>query len=181
MNRVGFGPRLGAFLIDVVIVIVISTIIGWFSGSFSRPTSGMMAPSTGSIVAWIFGLAYWLIEGLTGASPGKRILKLIIRNQNGGPADQNTLLKRYVLKSSATILMLLGNITTLGFIIGLSYLVGLAVFVGCFLVLGQKRQALHDILAGTAVFPAAARPMSYTGSGQSGSTTPPPPPPPQVG
>jgi uncharacterized RDD family membrane protein YckC len=29
---------------------------------------------------------------------------------------------------------------------------GLVIFVGCFLVLGDKRQALHDLGAATAVF-----------------------------
>src|SRR5437879_4909586 len=38
----------------------------------------------------------------------------------------------------------------------LASLLGLAAFAGCFLALGESRQALHDRIAGTAVFPKAA-------------------------
>jgi hypothetical protein len=33
---------------------------------------------------------------------------------------------------------------------------GLVIFVGCFFVLGMKRQAFHDMIMGTAVYPKGA-------------------------
>jgi hypothetical protein len=60
--------------------------------------------------------------------------------------------KRWAIKYSGTLLGLLGAVPGLHVLGLLAPPAGLAVFIGCFLVLGDKRQSLHDLGAATAVF-----------------------------
>ena len=60
--------------------------------------------------------------------------------------------KRWAIKYSGTVLGLLGAIPGLHLLGLLAPAAGLIVFIGCFLVLGDKRQALHDMGAASAVF-----------------------------
>jgi len=50
------------------------------------------------------------------------------------------------------VLGLLGAVPGLHVLGLLAPAAGIIVFIGCFLVLGDKRQALHDVAAKTAVF-----------------------------
>jgi uncharacterized RDD family membrane protein YckC len=99
------------------------------------------------------------------------LLGLKIASETGSPATQNQLVMRWALKNSGSLIGLLAIIIGavvpfLGMIIGwIGALANLAIFVGCFLTLGAQRQALHDILAHTAVFklvPTAGFPVMPT-------------------
>ena len=162
MTRIGFGPRLGAALIDIGIMIVIMSIgttvfgVSLFGGALANPdllggaTAGGL--SLGAIALSIIPLAYMSLEVVKAATPGKMLLKLKIRAADGSEADQNTLITRFAVKNAGALLNILAAITTVGMLASLGSLAGLVVGLGCFLVLGAAKQALHDVVAKTAVY-----------------------------
>ena len=96
------------------------------------------------VLAGILGLAYTLIEAFTGASPGKRVMGLQVAREDGSKGDVQLYLVRWALKNSGSLLQ---------FVLPLiSTLASLVFFFGCFAALGDKKQALHDIIAKTAVY-----------------------------
>ena len=92
------------------------------------------------------------LEVVKTATPGKMLLKLKIRAADGSEADQNTLITRFAVKNAGALLNILAAITTVGMLASLGSLAGLVVGLGCFLVLGTAKQALHDVVAKTAVY-----------------------------
>jgi len=161
-NRIGFGPRLGAALLDVIILIVIlvpMSLLGISAGFIAAlgldgaggdeaEALAMFGLGAGAIaiilVAGIIGLAYTLIEAFTGASPGKRVLGLQVARADGTAGDVQLYLTRWALKNSGSILNLVLPI--------ISSLASLVFFFGCFATLGEKKQALHDIIIKSAVY-----------------------------
>ena len=161
-NRIGFGPRLGAALLDIVFIILmlvpisllglgagLATALGLEEavGNEEAEVLAIIGMGAGAIaMALILGvvaLAYTLIEALTGASPGKRVMGLQVAREDGSQGDVQLYLLRWALKNSGSLLQ---------FVLPLiSSLVSLVFFFGCFAALGEKRQALHDIIAKTAV------------------------------
>lgn len=207
LERKGFGIRLGAYLIDFVIVVVGMGIIGVIVGAGFAIRMGGMGGSVEGITADqaraimlaglignLLALAYFSTDIFMAGTPGKKLLKLTIMSETGAPAPQAQLATRFAIKYSGTILGFLGAIPGLGFLGMISGLAALVIFIGCFMALGQKRQALHDTLAKTAVFGPAVVGMAPMGfqpvmPGQpmppAGTpVTPPPattmPPPPQM-
>lgn len=177
-QRVGFGPRLGAYLIDVVIVCVLSFVGGTFvagmlgiagGAALSNATlntsadtlaAGMAAVGGifGAVIGFIaamalIGVAYFLIEGFTGYTLGKLMLGIRVANADGTKAGLGTLLGRFALKRIDLIFMLAAVITTTWALLKVGQLAGLIMFIGCFFVLGVKKQAFHDMIMKTAVFP----------------------------
>jgi uncharacterized RDD family membrane protein YckC len=161
MERKGFGPRLGAMLIDVAIMLLFFCVVGWITGAgmymASTGPNGTVVVSTGArvgaIIAALFALAYGSTEIFMAGTPGKLILKMKIGSETGVvPAPQDQLVRRYLIKWSPQLLNLLFAITFFRPISWLSNLAGLVLFVGCFFALGVNRQAFHDILAHTAVY-----------------------------
>ena len=162
-NRIGFGPRLGAVLIDSIFIILITTplmLLGITAGitaflglddaiggqgdeqAFAVIGIGLGVLSA-ILVAGLISIGYGLIEAFTGASPGKRVLGLQVANEDGSKGDTKLFLLRWALKNS-------GNLLT--FILpGISSIFGLVFFFGCFATLGEKKQALHDIIMKSAV------------------------------
>lgn len=170
-ERAGFGVRLGAALIDGLIVLIGVGILRLiFGGSW-----------LGNVLQALAVLAYYSQEVFQAATPGKKALKLAIGGLGGLPAPSDALVKRYLVKISPTLISLVVAVLPfLGFLNFLGGLVGLVLFVGCFLVLGSKRQALHDMLADTAVYPAAGSfdrqksPSDFSGSGTAAEGVAPP-------
>ena len=214
MERKGFGPRLLAAVIDGVILIGFFCIVGMMTGGLGASrtvdASGAVVVTTGArvgaIIAALFVLGYTSTEIFLAGSPGKLILKMKIGSEAGAvPAPQDQLVKRWLIKSSGSLLNLLYAFTFVGLFWWLASLAGVVIFIGCFFALGANRQALHDVLAHTAVYgPAAAMaqgfqpvmgggygagtgPAPVPGSGGvpyppggAGAPPPPPPPPPSV-
>jgi uncharacterized RDD family membrane protein YckC len=107
----------------------------------------------GAVAAFgAFVFLYSLIEAFTGASPGKMALGLKVGMEDGRCASVAVYARRWAVKFSGTLLGLLGALPGFHVVALLAPAAGLIVFVGCFLVLGDKRQSLHDVAAGTAVF-----------------------------
>jgi len=170
-NRIGFGQRFLAWLIDGIISVVGGAVIGAMLGGILGGAAGAAAGSGGSggaaggaqmggllgamlgAVAGIavFGTLYGLIEAFTGASPGKMILKIKIGNADGTAASVGTLFLRYVIKNIGLVCSVLALVVAPLILLG--RLLGFVVFIGCFFVLGEARQALHDMIAKTAVYP----------------------------
>jgi len=187
MDRQGFGIRLAALLIDIVALIILGLIISLIFGYGFYVSYGYGGRATGlgyRFVTTLISLAYWSTEIFRAASPGKMLLGLKIASETGAGATQNQLVMRWGLKNSGQLIGLLATIIgavipIFGLIISvLAALAALAIFVGCFLTLGAQRQALHDMLAHTAVYrlaPAQGFPVM-----PSQVAPPPPPPPPAV-
>jgi len=171
-TRVGFGPRLLAAAIDAVVVLALTigvggTIGGLLGGGAGGALGGgesggaaagaaigaVLGALVGAAVAFSgFTFLYSLIEALTGASPGKMLLGLKVGLEDGRRAPVSAYLARWIVKYSGSIFGLLGALPVLHILAVLASAAGLVVFLGCFLVLGDRRQALHDLAAKTAVF-----------------------------
>ena len=122
-NRIGFGPRLGAALLDIVFTILLCTpilLLGAGAGiaaglgldsmmgseeAEAMALIGVSAGMIGSIlVCSMLGLVYTLVEALTGASPGKRVMGMKVAKADGTAGDVSLYLLRWALKNSGTIL-----------------------------------------------------------------------------
>jgi uncharacterized RDD family membrane protein YckC len=175
-QRIGFGKRLGALLLDCVLVFVLAwvgagTIGGMLGGAAATAAVGAMsaADSTAAAMAMVGGLlgtvfamaiafaligtVYFLVEGFTGFTLGKLILGIRIANADGTAAGVPTLLGRYLLKNCNLVLSLIGFVVGVHALVTLGRLGGLIIFVGCFFTLGTAKQAFHDMIMKTAVYP----------------------------
>jgi len=172
-KRVGFGMRFAAALIDFAVVGIVgfvagaaigSVLGGGIGGTLGGPAGGDEAAAGAALGAAIgavlgavaafggFVFLYSLIEAFTGASPGKLILGLKAGTADGRRGSPALYVKRWAIKYSGTLLGLLGAVPGLQVLGLMAPVAGIAIFIGCFLVLGDKRQALHDLGAATAVF-----------------------------
>ncbi len=163
-NRIGFGPRLGAALLDLVFITLL-TVPFMFLGGVSAALVSMLGldamfssedaealalvgAGTGLLasiaVALLVTTAYTLIEAFTGASPGKRAMGLKIARADGTQGNVQVYLLRWALKNSGSLLTF--------FLPAIANLASLVFFFGCFATLGDKRQALHDMIAKSAVY-----------------------------
>jgi uncharacterized RDD family membrane protein YckC len=180
-KRVGFGQRLLAALIDGVIVGVAGLVVGGAIGGMLGGGTGGVPSVSGGVgsASWsagdttaggaalvgalgaVFGamaalggvvFLYSLIEAFTGASPGKMVLKLKVGLEDGRPAPVSTYVARWAVKYAGTLLGVVALIPGLHLIGTVAPMAGALILLGCFLALGDKRQALHDFAARTAVF-----------------------------
>ena len=186
MERKEFLPRLGAALIDFVIVVLACAVIGAITGAgFVLRYGGMggaantsVSPTTlriFTVVAGLFGLAYTSMEIFFAATPGKLILKQKISRADGSPADQTTLVTRWAMKQSQALMNLLVAITGLLVLGYVSQLLGLVILVSCLMAMRDTKLALHDDLAGTSVMgPSTSVLPSGFPVMPPGSVTPPP-------
>lgn len=155
MERIGFGLRFFAAVLDCIIVMVIIFVFAMITGlglaAMSRPEVGGIWATLGVLIV----LAYLSLEIFKAATPGKMIMKLRIRNADGTPAPVETLAKRWAVKNAGSLLRFLGALTTMALFGQLGMLIGFVIFLGCFMVFGADRQALHDKVAHTAVYKSA--------------------------
>ncbi len=174
-SRAGFGLRLTASLIDLVLIIlggivigsvfsaVLGSLFGGMLGSFENSTGqtisgpqvgGFLGGLLGALIGIsVFGTLYNLLEGLVGATVGKILLGLKIGDADGTKAGIGKLFFRYLLKNIVFVCSLLAGLLGIAILTKIGSVLGLIWFLGCFLVLGRSRQGLHDMIAGTAVYP----------------------------
>ena len=112
-------------------------------------TSGVMGLLGASA---LMSVVYPLVEGLTGASPGKWTLGLRVGREDGASGDVVLYLKRFVVKFIRPVMMALSAATGIGVLAWLSGPAGTVMAFGTLLLLASHKQALHDKLAGTAVY-----------------------------
>ena len=151
MEKIGFGPRFLAALIDGVILFGVAMVLGLILGGGASAFSGGGSYIAGLVVS-LFSLGYTSLEIFKAATPGKMIMKIAIRNADGSVAPQEVLIKRWAIKSSGSLVHTVSAITTIALIGHIGMLFGLVILVGCFFVLGADKLALHDKIAGTAVY-----------------------------
>ena len=168
-ERVGFGKRLWAFIIDVIAGSIGGMILGAVFGALlvggavadkagAREGAGALAGFFGALAGAFVGIAFAgviiaVCEACTGAAIGKMTLGIKIKSADGSPASFGKRLVRSLFKYNAQVL---GVLTVLTGIEALESVGNIGMFVmaiGCLLVLGGEKQALHDKLAGTAVYP----------------------------
>lgn len=181
-KRVGFGPRLGAWFIDMVGLWLLTIPLAIIFSSMDLPQTEFIRENLKGTLhlfkqfglprefyketiplllpmlyaGFIGPILYWAIEAFTGASPGKRLLKLRIGREDGATAEPSIIAMRTVIKTSDSILKLIALVPVTDVIArgvtSASSFVDAAIVIGCFLVLAVKKQALHDMITHTAVF-----------------------------
>lgn len=122
-EKVGFGRRFVAFLIDAVILTVLNNVL-------MSVTGGDPATSTGlnTLVGIVYVLGFW--SAWNGQTPGKRVMGIRIVKADGTPFGLVPGIIRYV-----------------GYIIS-----GIVILLGFIWVLFDKdKQGWHDKIAGTYV------------------------------
>tara|TARA_B100000683_G_scaffold66868_1_gene65666 strand:- start:4364 stop:5044 length:681 start_codon:yes stop_codon:yes gene_type:complete len=162
IERIGFGRRLGAYLLDMLIVGVLGYLYLIFSGlfNFSHELEENLVEVFGAMLWGVYVLqvflntSIWalilnsLIEGLIGQSVGKMILGIKVRNQFGKKADLGKTMARTCLKN----FWIVGIMIDSKLILGIALLLGVIAFIGGFLVLGNRKLSIHDMLTKTAVY-----------------------------
>lgn len=171
--RVGFGKRLGAYLLDFVAAGIGGSIIGMFAGAglaaifFATEVGDSMDEADavgGGIVGLVGGmlgtiagmllivLLIMVMEAFTGQTIGKMILGIKNANDDGTEASTMSLATRAGIKYISTIMTVLAGITGVYYLSSIGSFAGFVVFIGFFFILGDKKQGFHDMLSKTAVF-----------------------------
>ncbi len=173
-KRVGFGPRLGAFIIDSFVITILASILmallmeNTFSAFIKGQLTEAIMNTAGnhhftpqeaydemmrvSLFIAHFSTLYMITEAFFGATPGKMILGIKIGTQDGKAGDIWVYFPRFAIKNGSVLLELIGRISGFTFLNSIAGLAGMVILFGCLFILGEKRQALHDTLARTAVF-----------------------------
>ena len=172
-ERIGFGRRLGAYLLDIVVAGIGGFVIGIFAGAgltalffASEMSEGMEEAEAlgGGVVAFLGGLlgtfagmmliflVIMLLEAFTGQTIGKMMLGIKNGDEDGALAGSEKLITRAAVKYIGTILALVAGLTGIAMVGTVGQLLGFAVFIGFFFILGDKKQGFHDMIAKTAVF-----------------------------
>jgi uncharacterized RDD family membrane protein YckC len=167
-NRVGFGPRLLALLIDfagmwvltILFYIVVPQIVQPFvdyqmaqvgEESLSR-VSFDITPVIVFINLLIFTrLIFFSSEIVFGTSLGKYLLKLKITNRLGEKPSMGQLTARFAIKHIYPLLNLFSLVLFIDFVGTLALIFGAIVYFGCFFVLGDNKLSLQDVISGTMV------------------------------
>jgi uncharacterized RDD family membrane protein YckC len=162
-TRIGFGPRLGAALIDIVftwilmlIAIFVTGMNEIFSGSFIETITNQSVMQDFQKeflpIAILIGFLYYSMEIFLAATPGKLILGLQIANDDGKRASMGKLFLRFSVKNVSNYTNLLFYITASMIFSTIGSVLGIIILVGFFFVLSKNKQAFHDMLAKTAVY-----------------------------
>lgn len=139
------GARLGAVIIDTLLMMLVMMPIAYFKGDFELIMQGVEPGIWQQVQSLVMGMAVFvLINGLWlkrfGQTVGKRICKVRIVDMQGQvPALPGLLLKRYLSVWVLSMIPLVG---------------GLLCVVNYLFIFRGDRRCLHDHLAGTRVVPA---------------------------
>ncbi len=168
--RIGFGRRLGAYMIDFVIYTFLLVLAMSFFGILDDFASLMtMGQDFGSNheelqifmkdlyarfypLVLVIAFAYYSMEIFFAQTVGKMVLGIKIANSDRTQASLGTLIKRFVAKYFNYFLLLLYILTNVEIFSTLQSIFGIVIFIGFFLVLSESKMALHDRIAKTAVF-----------------------------
>jgi len=129
------GRRIGAGLIDLVVVVALLVVLGLLIGESETGDGGaQVSLNGGPALVWVALslLYYFAFEAMTGRTLGKRLLGLRVAAADGGRAGAGQIAVRTALRL----------VDGIGF-----YLVGLIVVLAS----GRRRQRLGDLAARTTV------------------------------
>lgn len=168
--RIGFGRRLGGYIIDnvfLILVFLISAVItgvadrimDFFGNDLSVFTNPekmdeviLFTNKTLTPLMLAVTFIYYSLEVIFAQSLGKILLGMQIGSIDKKFATYPQLLFRLVLKLGSSVFTLLFLISSVGIFETFGSIWSFAIFVGCFFVLNVKKQSLHDIISGTAVY-----------------------------
>lgn len=98
-NYQGIVPRLVAQVVDIVVLVILFFLVGFvMSGSFTFEYQGEAAYPFISIYVPVAFLYYILLEGVTGATLGKKLVKIKVVRENGSPCGLGPALVRNILR-----------------------------------------------------------------------------------
>jgi uncharacterized RDD family membrane protein YckC len=135
------GRRIGAGLIDLLVLFVLGFVLALFIGDTQASNGNASFNLEGAqALVWLgLALAYYaVLEATTGQTLGKRLLGVRVASRDGGDASAGQVLMR-------TVFRLIDGIAF--------YLVGLV----SVLATGERRQRLGDLVARTTVVGAETR------------------------
>ena len=148
LNYQGIGPRLAAQIIDGIILFILYFIVGGLMfGSFTFQVYGDQAYSFMAVYFLLTFLYFTILEGISGATVGKRLVKIKVVREDGSMCSLGTALTRNILRI----------IDALPFL----YILGMVLIAR-----SDRKQRLGDRLAKTVVVKSGQVPMM----------SPPPPP-----
>ena len=99
---------------------------------------------------------YFSSEFMMGKTLGKQLLGIELRAENGMTPPSESLFKRFLFKHIWAGLAFVGYITEMSVMTWLAYAAFGVIAVGALGILGKSKQAMHDSVSKTAVFPAKA-------------------------
>jgi uncharacterized RDD family membrane protein YckC len=132
----GIGTRLAAYIVDTIVLMVVFFILGFrMSGSFNFQYSGMEAlPFIGGFALVTF-LYFVVLEGTSGATIGKKLLKIRVVREDGSACGFGPSFVRNILR-------IVDGLPAL-------YIIGMVLIAR-----SDKKQRLGDRLARTVVIKA---------------------------
>ncbi len=162
LYRVGFAPRLGASLLDIGFTVGILMFLIIITGVYqdytyvlndllSNPSVLNEFLQTIIPLSFIVTFMYYAFEIIFAATPGKMILGIKIVDENMTEASVNKLALRFFYKHLSTIISLMAFLITFESLDVVSSIITIIIWIGFLFTLSPKRQAFHDMLAGTIV------------------------------
>ena len=132
MDYAGFWVRVGAYLIDFIVLLLIQIPIVLISGVSVFDVEAQQSFGFLDVLSLFIGIAYFVgFEGSSKqATPGKMAVGVIVTDETGGRISYPRAFGRYLGKIVSALVLLIGYIM-IGF--------------------HEKKQGLHDIMAGTYV------------------------------
>lgn len=134
-NYAGFWRRVGAYIIDAIILVIVSGIIGPLIGvgTMSTDPTNLTGNLAANLVQVVIGVAYFagMESSSWQATLGKKALGLVVTDLNGNRISLGKAVGRYFAKILSAIILLIGFIMV---------------------AFTEKKQGLHDMLAGTLVY-----------------------------
>ncbi|GBD15979.1 hypothetical protein HRbin26_00874 [bacterium HR26] len=105
MNYQGIGPRFVATVIDTILIMIPTCVLGFVIGGATGQTTetGFSLQGASAFLYFLLSFLIWLgyytlFEGLIGATPGKLALKLRVVRIDGRPIGLQEALLRNVLR-----------------------------------------------------------------------------------
>jgi uncharacterized RDD family membrane protein YckC len=165
-ERVRFPLRLAAAALDYAAIGAVSAIVGllatgaWWRGAVDPSEQAdawlndpVLAAAVGVLAAFgVVGSLYMLLEVVFVATPGKRLVGIVVACDDGASPPVARRVARYLVKNGHLVVAALSAVSGMWIAGMLAPLVTLVVIAGSALMLTDDRRALHDIVAGTAVF-----------------------------
>ena len=122
-EKIGFGRRLVAVLIDAVILAIVNQILSGATGQDPTASSGLS-----TLIGIAYTIGFWLTWN--GQTPGKRVMGIRIVKADGTPFGLVPAILRYVGYFVSAIVLLIGFI---------------------WILFDKDKQGWHDKIAGTYV------------------------------
>ena len=168
------GRRLGASLLDGVVIAVVGMILGMLLGgtlltmigmdagisddlnpedtAVAAAAGGLIGSFVGAVIGpYIASFIVMILECCTGITPGKLMLGMKVSNADGSDTSLGSIVTRGLLKYQYTWVVMLGFVTGLDFLVGISEFLSIVMFFGIFLIFGEGTQTLWDKIAKTSV------------------------------